>query len=553
MSNETSPQDLYQPGPDALIDSLPDLVVLVRRDGIILGHGGGHGLPALKLDAESIGKSLETLWPDTVAELVLRLTRRAIAQRACTEAKFQDGGQHYEARLSAHGPDRALCIIRSVSEGAPEDALDVTSERPRPQLDRRGFLRRFKDSMSLAALREKPSAVAVIHVDGVTDIARSIDAKTAEYIVNTAILRLPAQSGGLEGGKSAWFLGQLSDTVLALVIEASDRDAIDGCVSDLCASLCEPICVGDAAFHLTPYAGVAILGQDATSPKMLLDHARAAANEAQSRGSAKVSFFTDTVRLRSLARLDIARELRKAIATRAIRLHYVGRHDLETGRLVTWVGYLRWIDPVRGEVRPAEFLRVAESTGLAAALSRAALVCLQEDFTALSPRWDADVRISFGALRHHLLQDDFAADIVRFLAENPVPAHRLELRIAEKTFVASDPVVFRDLRRLGVQLVIDEVGRGLGSIDGLARAPIWGLQLDRAWVTALRSDAVALKVCRAGISVARALGLTPIATGVDDQEQREQLLALGCRQGSGDVFPNAAPDIMKPFRTAASE
>jgi EAL domain-containing protein (putative c-di-GMP-specific phosphodiesterase class I) len=69
----------------------------------------------------------------------------------------------------------------------------------------------------------------------------------------------------------------------------------------------------------------------------------------------------------------------------------------------------------------------------------------------------------------------------------------------------------------------------------------------------LRSDAVALKVCRAGISVARALGLTPIATGVDDQEQREQLLALGCRQGSGDVFPNAAPDIMKPFRTAASE
>jgi EAL domain-containing protein (putative c-di-GMP-specific phosphodiesterase class I) len=364
---------------------------------------------------------------------------------------------------------------------------------------------------------------------------------------------LPAQSGGLEGGKSAWFLGQLSDTVLALVIEASDRDAIDGCVSDLCASLCEPICVGDAAFHLTPYAGVAILGQDATSPKMLLDHARAAANEAQSRGSAKVSFFTDTVRLRSLARLDIARELRKAIATRAIRLHYVGRHDLETGRLVTWVGYLRWIDPVRGEVRPAEFLRVAESTGLAAALSRAALVCLQEDFTALSPRWDADVRISFGALRHHLLQDDFAADIVRFLAENPVPAHRLELRIAEKTFVASDPVVFRDLRRLGVQLVIDEVGRGLGSIDGLARAPIWGLQLDRAWVTALRSDAVALKVCRAGISVARALGLTPIATGVDDQEQREQLLALGCRQGSGDVFPNAAPDIMKLFRTAASE
>jgi EAL domain-containing protein (putative c-di-GMP-specific phosphodiesterase class I) len=299
---------------------------------------------------------------------------------------------------------------------------------------------------------------------------------------------------------------------------------------------------------------VAVLGQDATSPKILLDHARAAATEAQRSESAKVSFFTDTMKLRSLARLDIARELRDAIANRDIRLRYVGRHDLETGRLVSWVGYLRWIHPIRGEVRPVEFLRVAESTGLATALSRAVLSCLQQDFTALASQWDADVRISFGALRHHILHDDFAADIVRFLAEGSVPAHRLELRIAEKTFVARDAAVLKDLRQLGVQLVVDEVGRGLGSIDALARAPIWGLQLDRAWVTALRADAeVAPKVCRAGISMARALGLTPIATGVDAQEQREQLLALGCRHGSGDIFQDAVPSIMKPYRAVASD
>jgi EAL domain-containing protein (putative c-di-GMP-specific phosphodiesterase class I) len=204
-------------------------------------------------------------------------------------------------------------------------------------------------------------------------------------------------------------------------------------------------------------------------------------------------------------------------------------------------------------VRPVEFLRVAESTGLAADLSRAVLSCLQEDFTALAPQWDHDVRISFGALRHHILHDDFAADIVRFLAEGSVPAERLELRIAEKTFVASDPAALKDLRRLGVQMGVDEVGRGLGSLDGLARAPIWGLQLDRAWVTALCGDQVALKVCRAGISMAKALGLTPIATGVDDQEQREQLLALGCRHGSGDIYQDAVPNIMKPYRAVVSE
>jgi len=270
------------------------------------------------------------------------------------------------------------------------------------------------------------------------------------------------------------------------------------------------------------------------------------------KGSARRLFMARTVKeLGPGGQQRAARELSEAIANGDIRLRYAGRHDLATGRLVTWVGYLRWIHPIRGEVRPVEFLRVAESTGLAADLSRAVLRCLQQDFTALAPQWDDDVRISFGALRHHILHDDFAADILRFLDEGSVPAERLELRIAEKTFVASDPADLEDLRRLGVQMVVDEVGRGLGSLDGLARAPIWGLQLDRAWVTALRDDPVALKVCGAGISMAKALGLTPIATGVDDQGQREQLLALGCRHGSGDIYE--MPSTMQPYRMVVSD
>ena len=536
---------------DTLIASLPDLVVLVRRDGVVLDCGGGHGLSSLKLTRESVGKRVADLWPEAVAQLIAQLARGAIAARASTEARFEDGGQHYEARLSAQGPDRALCVIRTVLAGAPDQALDITGERPRLQLDRRGFLHRFKDSMSLAALCEKPAAVAVIHLDGLTDIAQSIDANIAEQVMSTAILRLPAQPAGFSGANS-WYMGQLSDSLLALVLESSDRDVIESGVSDLCASLREPIGVGDANFHLSPCAGVAVLGQDAASPKILLQHARAASTHARRSGSAKPCFFTDTLKMRSLAKLDLARELREAIANGDIGLRYVGRYELATGRLVAWVGYLRWMHPVRGEVRPAEFLRVAESTGLAAALSRAVLSCLQRDFTALAPQWDVDVRISFGALRHHVLHEDFAADIARFLAEGAVPPHRLELRIAEKTFVACDPAALTVLRQLGVQLVVDEVGRGLGSLDGMARAPIWGLQLDRAWVTGLRSDEVALKVCRAGISMASALGLTPIATGVDDLSQREQLLALGCRHGSGDLYRNAASDITQR-RAAVSD
>ena len=131
---------------------------------------------------------------------------------------------------------------------------------------------------------------------------------------------------------------------------------------------------------------------------------------------------------------------------------------------------------------------------------------------------------------------NFVADIERFLSQGAVPANRLELRITERCFVASEMRVIQALSELGVYLIVDEIGRGVASIDLLARAPLSGLQLDRSWVTAARHDSVALKVCRAGISIAAALGLPSIAAGVDDEVQRETLLALGCRQGMGDLY-----------------
>src|SRR6185312_8652457 len=300
----------------------------------------------------------------------------------------------------------------------------------------------------------------------------------------------------------------------------------------------------DAEFHLTPSAGVAILGQDASSPKALLDHARAAAAEARRTGSTAVRFFSDTVRLRVLERLDLARELREAIDAGDIRLRYIGRHDLRTGRLSACVGYLQWSHPLRGEIRPAEFLRLAAATGLAAPLSRAVLARLREDFELFAARSGPGARISFGALRHHVLHEDFTSDVSRLLSADGVPAERLELRIAEKVFVAHEPARLAALETLGVRVVIDEVGRATGSLDSLARARIWGLQLDRAWVAALTTEPTARKVCRAGIAMAAALGLVPIATGVDDAGICEALLELGCPLGSGDLYHGLAADIM---------
>jgi EAL domain-containing protein (putative c-di-GMP-specific phosphodiesterase class I) len=215
------------------------------------------------------------------------------------------------------------------------------------------------------------------------------------------------------------------------------------------------------------------------------------------------------------------------------------------------VGYLQWNHPLRGEVRPAEFVGIAETTGQSSALSRSLLISLQEDFRVFRDRVASGVRISFGALRHHVLKESFAGHIHELIAAGEIAPDRLELRIAERAYIARDANVWKELTSLGVRLVVDEFGRIVSSLDLLARAPIWGLQLDRPWVTHLESDPAAMKVCQAAINVAGALNLRAIATGVDNEARRRALLTLGCHEGLGDLYTEPGSNLASGDPAAA--
>ena len=125
------------------------------------------------------------------------------------------------------------------------------------------------------------------------------------------------------------------------------------------------------------------------------------------------------------------------------------------------MSYLRWRHKVYGEIPPIEVLRLAEVMGLTGALSLAALKCLGEDFPALTRNTDERVRVSFGPPRQHLLHAGFVRDIERFLAAGTVPAERLELRISVRASLGRSAGEFNSLARRGVQLVVDEIGRGM--------------------------------------------------------------------------------------------
>jgi hypothetical protein len=156
---DASPRRRPPYGADVLVEALPDLALLVRRDGIVLAQGGGRDTAGLRPESDPAGKPLEASWSAPVATLLLQLTRKAIAQRTTVEAHFASGKVEFVAQASARGPDWAVCMVRPAPSATADEAAD-TGAHPRPQLDRRGFLRRFKDSMSWAALRETPIALS---------------------------------------------------------------------------------------------------------------------------------------------------------------------------------------------------------------------------------------------------------------------------------------------------------------------------------------------------------------------------------------------------------
>jgi predicted signal transduction protein with EAL and GGDEF domain len=527
-----------------LTQALPELVLAIHRDGTVLAHFGGRHVSGLEHRAPGQGSTLDDMWPPAAALSLKQLCRKAIASRRRVETTFVLAHVEYQALATATAPDRATCIIRPLE--LPNDGGAPVEPRPNESavsVGRRRFLPQLQDAISSAALREASVAIVVIELAGMSEI-REIDHTLAERVLECVLVRLSQTSFPI--GVSSTDVGPISDFHLAIMIETADRKLIEALLSEIRNNISKPVRINQDTWQVSCYMGVALLGRDSNAPKELLDQARIAAGEARRSCALRPQFFTDTMRLKSLARLDVGRELFNSLGSHEIGMRYLGRYELSSGRLDALVGYVTWHHPMRGKVAPKEFLRVAEASGMAVALSREMMRILRVDVARLLPQTPAGVRFSFGPLRHHLLHDHFFRDIEEFFEESALSPDRLEIRVDERSFVAMPSHVFTELHRIGIRAVVDEVGRSMMSLAKLATLPLWGLQLDRVLVEDMQSGPVTLRLCQAGISTAAALGLSSIATGVDHELTRQLLLASGCSYGCGDLFETRGLAINLP-------
>ena len=320
---------------------------------------------------------------------------------------------------------------------------------------------------------------------------------------------------------------------------ASEQHALD-LAQRLAAVLDEAVVMTSGTVYVSASFGVAYASRDSNAEDLLRD-ANAALYRAKARGRGRCELFDAPMRAQAMARLEIETGLRVALGTEQLAMHYQPVVDLASGEMLALEALMRWRHPVRGSVSPAEFIPVAEETGLIVPLGRWALHESCADAAQLGPDGPpVSVNLSARQLAHPSIVDDVAAA----LAASGLPPSRLWLELTETALFeeADAPLpVLHELKAIGVQIVLDDFGTGYSSLAYLQRFPLDALKIDRAFVAEMTQDPRAAALVEAITTMARSLGLTVVPEGIETEEQREALIALGCRYGQGYLFGRPQP------------
>jgi diguanylate cyclase (GGDEF)-like protein len=337
-------------------------------------------------------------------------------------------------------------------------------------------------------------------------------------------------------------LARVGGDQFAIVVSPADTAFAEKLAGRVLAEIKKPSCVGDATFTLTCSIGVALApshGREADQLMRRAEQAMRAVKDA-GRGNWRLHQARTEVDWRSHMKLDHA--MRQALVSNRFRLNYQPQVSLETGAITGAEALLRWRDPEMGEVPPGRFIKVAEDSGFIVQLGEWVL----RTAVGQAARWHAQgralpVAVNVSALQFQ--QNHFVERVAECIEMAGIPPRLLELELTESILLHDEGgdmlQRLEALARLGVQMSIDDFGTGYSSLAYLKRIPVSKLKIDRAFIAGLPDDDGNAAIVRAILQMARALGKTVIAEGVESEAQRQFLQDAGCDEFQGWLYAPA--------------
>jgi diguanylate cyclase (GGDEF)-like protein len=401
----------------------------------------------------------------------------------------------------------------------------------------------LQQQMALAITRSvrhrKRMAVLFVDLDRFKHINDTLGHGAGDTIIQVAARRLAATLR--EGDTVVRFGGDEFVLVLEDLAEASDAAVVAGKVLACCA---EPFVIDGRELHLSASVGVSVYPEDGSDGETLLKNADTAMYRAKDKGRGGYQYYAAQMNAMGTERLMLESGLRRAIERDELMLFYQPKLDLRT-QLITGVeALMRWRHPVLGMVSPAQFIPIAEETGLIEAMGRWALERACRD----AQSWVRDglppLRMSVNLSVRQLGSPTLIDDIGAVLARTGLEPERLELEITESAMMRNPEqaaALLAQIRDIGVGLAIDDFGTGYSSLSYLKRFPLSVVKIDRSFVKDLPQDRDAQALASGILALAHGLRMKVVAEGVETGEQLAWLRQHGCDEIQGFLLCKPIP------------
>ncbi len=320
---------------------------------------------------------------------------------------------------------------------------------------------------------------------------------------------------------------------------------VDPLVQRLIERMASPFRLEDERAFVSASVGISLFPDDGEHIEALFKHADQALYVAKDAGRNRYSYFTPALQRAAQNRMRLGNDLRDALAGEGLRVVYQPIVDLRSGRICKAEALVRWHHAERGPVPPAEFIPIAESSGLILDIDEWVFRRAVRDVQ----RWRAQIDEQFQvSVNKSPLQFRSEAGMhtrwLRQIVEAGLSGDAISLEITEGLLLDGGDNASQQLmalRRAGLSVALDDFGTGYSSLSYLQRYEIDCLKIDRSFVHELELGSKALALCRAIVTMAHELGMTVIAEGVETAQQRELLAAIGCDQGQGFFFARPMP------------
>jgi len=333
------------------------------------------------------------------------------------------------------------------------------------------------------------------------------------------------------------------DEFAVILADLASPDEAIGAANKLLASLQMAYFLENQVVYSGGSVGIAFYPADATTSETLLRYADMAMYQAKTNGRGAYAFYSQDLDRTAHANMQLHTQLKAAMARNDLQLHYQPQVDVETGEIVGAEALLRWCDPVLGHVSPAQFIPVAEATGLILPLSAWVLetACRQ---IALWTQAGTPLRVAVNFSAQQFRQRDFPEQVRQVLLRTGALAQLLVIEITESIAMTRPDEARLQLEALvamGCSVALDDFGTGYSSLAYLKALPIHKLKIDKSFMDGIPDEGSDVAISRAIIALAQSLDMTLIAEGVETAEQLAFLRQHGCGAYQGWLFAKAMP------------